>query len=166
MGAIRDTVHFTGLSADVFYPPAGSISDTAVAANAGVDDSKLKRRMTFAHSQTGTVAAAVQYCRIVEASGTVLSVEAAITETIATGNDRVVSVDVKKSTGGGAFNSILAATIDFDDASVLLDVSEATITSPNVVDGDVLEIVVTVAGVNANQALGLLVNLTLREAAQ
>lgn len=111
-----------------------------------------------------TVAAVTETFYIVRgANGTVRSVTAAITGAIATGNDRTVDVDIKKSTGGGSFSTILSAAIQFDDSSVLRTAQNATISSPAVVAGDILQVVITVAGSNLAQATGLTVSVLISE---
>jgi hypothetical protein len=54
-----------------------------------------------------------------------------------------VTLDLKKSTGGGAFASVLSAPITIDNANVDRVVEAATIAGATLTAGDVLEIVVT-----------------------
>ena len=97
------------------------------------------------------------------ANGTLLGFTAAITGTIATGADRTVTVDLQKSTGAGAFATVLSATIQFNNVSVLRTASSGTFSSTSLVAGDLLRVVVTVAGAAGNQALGLVCSIQLRE---
>ena len=77
-----------------------------------IDAVKLEGEHNFTLSQTGDVVAATEYLRVVfGATGVVIAMEAAITEAVATGPDRTVTVDLLKSSGGGAFASILAAPL-------------------------------------------------------
>lgn len=160
-----ESVHFKYLSAENFTLTSGTLGNSAIATNAAIDDSKLKHRYNFTLSQTGAVVAATQYLRILQATGTLLSLEAAITETIATGGDRTVTIDLQKSTGAGAFATVLTGTVQFTSASVLRTISTGTISSAGLVDGDILKLTVAVAGAAGAQAAGLVVNVTLSEAA-
>jgi hypothetical protein len=157
-------LHVNGtLTARSMTPPAGSVTDNSVAANAAIDDSKLKNRSDLVLSQTGTVVAATHYLKVMRAAGTVLLIEAAITETVATGADRTIAIDLAVSTGGGAFASILTGTIGFTNVSVLRDLTTGSIATPTLVDGDILRLSVAVAGAAGNQALGLVVNVQVSE---
>ena len=161
---INNDLHVRGtLSAERFLPPAGSIADAGVQANADIQDTKVRHRNAFNLSQTGAVVAATQYLQIQRFTGSVLAIEAMITETIATGADRTVTIDLAKSTAGGAFASILTSTIVFNNVSVLRTITEGVINTSGLVDGDVLRLTVAVAGAAGNQALGLVVTVTTRE---
>lgn len=96
------------------------------------------------------------------ATATIVGIEATVV-TVATGADRTISVDLKKSTAGGAFATVLSATCDFTDASTALTPVAGTVSSASLVQSDLLELVVTVAGAAGNQAKGLLVTVFLRE---
>lgn len=89
---------------------------------------------------------------------------AAITGQIMTG-DRTVSVDLQKSTGGGAFASILSGGgISFTASDSVRTPKLATITSPNLVAGDLLAIVVVyTAGTTGTVPQGLLAQTNVRE---
>lgn len=161
---INNDLHVRGtLSAERFLPPAGSIADAGVQALADIADTKVRHRNNFTLSQTGTVVAATQYLTIQKYTGAVLAIEAMITETIATGADRTVTIDLAKSTGGAAFASILTSTIVFNNVSVLRTITEGVINTSGLVDGDVLRLTVAVAGAAGNQALGLVVTVQARE---
>lgn len=99
---------------------------------------------------------------IARASGTLKAFEAIIA-TVATGADRTVTVDLQKSTGSGAFATVLSATIGFTNASAVRTIASGTISGTTFVDGDIFQIVVTVAGAAGNQAQGLLVALNFEE---
>lgn len=153
------------LSPRRFAPPASSIGGTAINSADPVPATKLEGEFNLSYSQDGAVVADTAYLRIIRgATADVVAVEACVTETIATGADRTVNVDLQKSTGAGAFATILTATIELDNASVLRTVSTGALTGgAALVDGDLLRLVVTVAGAAGNQAEGLLVTVTLRE---
>lgn len=120
-------------------------------------------RVTVGVPTTTTITATDYPLLIARAGGTLLGFEAAITGTIATGADRTVTVDLKRSTGAGALATVLSATIGFTNGSTLLSLSAATISTTFVADGDVFIAVVTVAGAAGAQAIGLAITLTWRE---
>ena len=164
---INNDLHVNGtLSAKLFTAPSGSITNTHVSASADIDATKLEHQFPLDYKQLpGTaVVADTQDLHIVHgATGSIVSFRAAITGTIATGADRTVNVDLQKSTGGGAFATILSATLLFNNADVLRTAESATILTPGLVVGDILRVVVTVAGAAGNQALGLIATATIRE---
>src|SRR5690349_13968576 len=102
-------LHVAGqLTADNFTPPTASIGDDAIKAGAKIQASKLQGEFNLTVDQTGAVVAATRYLRAIRGvSGIVLDLQAMVTEAVATGADRTVTIDLKKSTGGGAFASIL-----------------------------------------------------------
>jgi hypothetical protein len=141
-----------------------AIVDADIEPTAAIGHAKVNHRFAKSFSQAGTVVAATYYARIVRgATGTILGFRAALTETVATGGDRTVTVDLHKSTGGGAFATVLSATIGFTSGSTLYTVGSGTINSPAIQAGDILKIVITVAGAAGNQALGLIVDLDTTE---
>lgn len=144
---------------------AGSIRNVDVNAAAAIDASKLEGEYTFDVSQTGTVVAGTHYFGPIRgATGDVISIEAAITETIATGADRTVTIDLLKSTGAGAFASILTAVLVLDNTNVLRTLEAGSLAAgAALVDGDLLKLTIAVAGAAGAQALGLIVRVILRE---
>lgn len=114
---------------------------------------------------TTTVAALTKGVHIVRgATGTLVGLQATVHGTIATGADRSLTIDLQKSTGAGAFATVLTGVLTIDDEDVVRTVYSATISSTGLVVGDILELIVAVAGASGNQALGLLVTLTFDEA--
>lgn len=141
------------------------IVDAEIAANANIQSRKLQHRHRANYSQDGTIASDIAYIFIARATGSWKSIEAAITETIATGADRTVTIDLKKSTGGGAFASVLSATIVLDSSSVLAVLEAGTFSDTTIADGDVFSLNITVAGVLGNQGQGLVVTAEYDEQA-
>ncbi len=110
-----------------------------------------------------TVAAVTQWIYILHGTtGEIVNFEAAIA-VVADDAGRTITVDLQKSTGGGAFATVLSGTIGFTNGSSARTAVAGTISSADLVDGDILEIIVTVAGGSGNQATGLTVNTILRE---
>lgn len=143
------------MAVDVF-----GLADANIAASAGIQYSKLEPLQTVTHYATGTIVAASYYGPIVRgAAGLLIGFEAAIVETIATGGDRTVDVDLLKSTGAGAFATVLSAVIQFTSGSTLRQVVAATISSAAIQDGDHFKVTTAVAGAAGNQALGISITL-------
>ena len=162
---INNSLHVNGtLSAKLFTPPDGSISNDAIAGAAGIEATKVVHQWTLPVRQSpGTaVVAATDLLHIARFAGEIVAIEAA-TATVATGADRTVTIDLQKSSSGGAFASVLTGGIVLDDGSTNRVPVAGTINSPDFVDGDLLQVVVAVAGSAGAQAQGLLVSVTLRE---
>jgi hypothetical protein len=145
-----------------FTPPADCVTNNTVAADAGIEASKVIHQAPIRYEQAvGTaVVAETRGLFIARSSGEIVDFEAAIIGAIATDVSRTISIDVKKSTGEGAFATILSATLDFSSSSVLRRNYPATVSAVSYIDGDIFEVVVTVAGGSGSQAQGLLCTLT------
>jgi len=156
------TVSYTG----TINVPAGTIDNADVNAGAAIAATKLEHQFPISKGLVApgvAVTAMTKLLHIVAgATGEIVSIEAAVT-TIATGADRSLSVDLQKSTAGGAFATVLSATADIDDEDTVRTAYAGTVSSASLVDGDILELIVTVAGSAANQAEGLIVTVQLRE---
>lgn len=142
-----------------------AIVDADVDPSASVNDTKLQHRYALEYEQSGTVVADTgkALTTIKGATGTIRSFQGLIWSAVATGGDRTVNVDLQKSTGGGAFSTILSATLLFNSSSTLLTAASGSFTSTAVQAGDVLKVIVTVAGAAGAQAIGLHVTLIVAE---
>jgi hypothetical protein len=164
---ITNETHFAAdvaFLADVTFPDS-IVDDDSIESGANIAYSKLQHSFPLVYSQpNGTaVVAETRMLHVAKGDGALLSVEAAVT-TVATGADRTVTVDVQKSTGGGAFATMLSATIVLDDDSVAFTPEAATVSGTNTYsDGDILQVVVTVAGSADAQAQGLVVTTFVYE---
>lgn len=145
--------------------PTGAWDDDDIAAAANIAASKLQHRVPLAYHQApGTaVVAATADVFIARADGDLISFEAAITGALADDASRHVTIDLQKSTSGGAFATVLTAVIDLTSSSTLRTAVAAAISSAPFVDGDIFRIVVAVSGGGGNQAQGLCVSLRLDE---
>jgi hypothetical protein len=143
------------------------LTDAAIAAGANVNGAKVQTTQHFGEgaSQIGVVAATTVYvlsglgCRTL--SSTILSFSAVINVTLPTGGD-FVKVDLKKSTGAGAFATVLSAVITLNSGSTLLVAQAAALSNAALTTGDQLAIVVTTSGTSG---VGLGVDLVVRETA-
>jgi hypothetical protein len=147
--------------------PSG-LGDAAIKTNAAIQATKLVQQRSFDYQQSpgGAVVAYtgnVHYVR--GATGKVLDMNAVITDTIATGADRTVIVDLQKSTGAAAFATVCTTTITLNNVSTLRTAIAAVLNASlvSLVAGDILRIVATVAGAAGNQAIGLQVTITIQE---
>jgi hypothetical protein len=144
---------FTG----AFSFPDDTVTDQKIPDGANIGDEKLLHRVPLKHTQAGAVVAATELLSIAYCSGTVASFKAAIV-TPATGADRTVTIDIQKSSGGGAFASILTAPLVLNNAAVALTpVDLSLVASPTILEDDILQLVVTVAGAAGAQAIGLII---------
>jgi hypothetical protein len=154
------------LSPQKFNPPAGSITNAAIQAAAALDPTKMNHRNTIPtqlFGPTTTVTALTQWLYTVHGATATLQYVLGMIAVQATGGDRTVTVDIQKSTGGGAFATIMSVTVNITNATVIRTAVNGTISNQSLVAGDILEAVVTVAGVAGAQAQGLIVTLVLDE---
>jgi hypothetical protein len=154
-----------------FSPPPGFLTDQHVAAGAGVQAAKLIHQEPREYAQSpgaagsGTaIVADTKDIYVARNAGQVVGVQAAITGALPSGN-YTVNVDLQRSTGGGAFASILSATIAFSSSSTLRSaVAGVLAVSPQSYNaGDILRVVVTVAGSSGAQGQGLVVTIYIQE---
>lgn len=161
------------VTAEYIGLPANTVRNASVAADAAIEATKIENRHFLHYAQapgTAIVAATLDLHVVKGGTGQVLSVEGAITGAIATGADREVHIDIQKSTGAAAFATILSDTLDLSIASgpALRTAYDGgvTIDSGDLVDGDILRVVITVAGAAGAQAQGLIVTIGLKEDAE
>jgi hypothetical protein len=167
MGQINEDLFINGnLSAKTLTPPAASINDAAILGNAKIDPTKLRHRNTIPielFGPTTTITALTKWLYGVRGLvGTIIAFDGAIAVQ-ATGGDRTVTVDLQKSTGGGAFATVLSVTINITSGTVIRTWVAATLSVTSLVAGDILQAVVTVAGAAGAQAQGLTLRLVIDE---
>lgn len=152
------------LLCQVFEAPASSVSNNAIEALAGIEATKIVHQFPLRYSQpTGTaIVAFIDHIHIARASGTIVAIEAAITGTVTAG-DYTATIDLKKSTSGGAFASVLSATIVLDSGNTTRVLEAGTINSSSYIDGDILQLTGAVAGASGSQSQGLCITVWLRE---
>lgn len=157
---IEGDVHVAGaLSSNTMNIPAGTVVNADVSASAAIAATKLQHQHQPNYSQeTGTNVAAEEYIihTVYGATGTIVAFEAGIV-TIPSG-DRTAVVDLHKN---GA--TVLSAPITLDSGNTTLIVEGGTISSAALVDGDVLEVVVTLGGSSGTNPQGLFVSSIIRE---
>ena len=131
------------LSSKTFTAPAGAIRNVDVLGNAQIAASKLQQQGTGIWSaiqlfEPATAVASVnRTLGMAYASGT-LAEFAAWIEVVATGADRTITVDLQKSTGGGAYATVLSATIGFTNGSAVRTKSVSQNDLPGIEEGRVI----------------------------
>lgn len=148
-----------------FFPPAGFLDNTHVASTAAIDASKIKANRCVTQELVGPAtlcSALTKSIYSAQGPGTLLAWAAWI-EVTGTAGDKVVTVDLKKSTGGGAWTTVLSAPITFAAAAAVRTLVTGTISVPAYVAGDLFQAVVTVSGSTGAYAQGLSVQLRADE---
>lgn len=143
--------------------PAGSVTNSAVKAAAGMDQSKLQHQHRKSYNQAfgSAVAAETRTVHIVYgATGTILAFRASLNGLVCAGA-AVITVDLKKN---GA--SILSAVLTFNSTHTLRQILSGTFSSAALVAGDVLDVVVTAVAGGGTLGQGLGVDLVVAEDAQ
>ena len=146
--------------------PAGAIGNADIEAGAAIAATKLQHQFPIHLSVPGTAAALTHIVHVARGAGTLVSMEAvAATVPTGTGVDFDVTVDVQKSTGGGAFATLLTTTAVIDDGETDRVPVAAVVSGSNTyADGDLLEFIITVSGSVGTQATGLCVTAFVYEA--
>lgn len=154
------------ISARSFDLPAGTVENVDISSTANLAGGKMQMSQSHRHSQNGTVAAATEYLSITRgATGTVVSLEAALNEQVPSG-DKTVTIDLQVGNQSTAFATILSSTLVLDNTDSLREVNTATITTPALADGDVLKLTVAIAGSTGDDPQGLCVDVRIYEDAQ
>lgn len=169
MGQLNEQLYVQSLSAGQFFPPAGSIANAAIAAGSAgnyVTATKLGQQrvvtLELFESTTDCAALTINIASIVGLTGVLTSFKAACITKATT--DKTTTIDLKRSTGGGAFATMLSAVITKSTADTDRVFEAATLASTALVAGDILQAVVAVtAGTGGNQNKGLIVELVFTE---
>lgn len=132
-----------------------SITDAMIAAAGGgtfISPTKLKPRVPLgAANAAGTLSTSTARVFSAYASGTIQQIYCSL-DTVPTSTN-TVTIDVKKSTAGGAYATILSSTVVFNNASTARTVVAATISSASFVVGDIFQVTWTVVGSSAADLL-------------
>lgn len=146
-------------------PQGGGWTDADIAADAKIAGSKIvtRRSIDIELAATGANIAAITKLLhgVWTASATIVMAKAFITGA-ATG-DRTANVDIQKSTGGGAFATIMSSTIAIDSGTVVRTAVAGAFSNLALVKDDLLQAVVTIGGTTGTQPQGLLLSLTYDE---
>ncbi len=156
------------LSAQTVTLPASSVTNAAIIAAAAIDATKVVQQFCSEYAQApgSDIATATLDAHIAYAAGTLVSVQAAVTGLAATG-DRSATIDLQRSTAGGAFATVLSAPITLSIADTIRVPDTATISSAAYVAGDLFRWVITqVAGSSGTRPQGLIARALFRESPQ
>jgi len=148
-------------------PSPATVGDTQVIAGAGVAATKLQQQYECRYDQPVASTVVADGRMVHQVYGAVANLVAfqALVVTPPVGA-MTISVDLQKSTGGGAFATILSAPISITSATAARTAVTAAIANAGLIAGDVLQVVVTVAGASGTQGLGLLAAAIIRELPQ
>ena len=165
---LASNLHVSGtLSAGALRVPDGTVTDDMVSATADIDADKLEHRHTLIYQQSPAAAigaATIPLWMCTASDGaSIVAIKAAITDTVATGADRTVTVTLQKASSGGSWSTLAGTTITFNNSTTLLDVSGSAASVPALAEYDMLQLVVAVAGSAGAQAKGLLVRVEVDE---
>lgn len=164
---LQGDYHITGnLTLGSIRIPDGDVTNDSIEAGAEIDASKVMHQFPIDVQLVAPAVAITAMTRLLHivrgGDATLVAAEAIIT-TQATDVSRTVTVDIQKSTAGGAFASVCTTPIQISSSTSIRDAVAAVFSSTALVAGDILQAVVTVAGGAGNQAEGLLLTLTLIE---
>jgi len=157
ISVIQGDVHVVGrLTAADLSPSASSISDSQVAADAGISASKLEQQIVFQHRQAAP-ATVTEYVHIARGAGEIVALRAVADTVPAAANSYTIDV-LKNGT------TILTSVITINDSTTADDIQEGLLSVTSYVADDLFKIVVTVSG-GGSKGTNLLAQLILREAA-
>ena len=148
---------------------AATVGDTQVASGANVSAAKLQHQHELHYSIpiATLVAAETRILHIARGVGVVVAVEATIAVTPVGGTEGG-TIDLQKSTAGGAPATVLTAPIAYITGTTVRTVLPGSLGStPDITlaDGDLLFLVIAISGTGGTQAKGLAVTVTIREVA-
>lgn len=148
--------------------PAGTIHGDDFASDADVEVEYLEHEHVakYVQNEGSDVATQTQLIYTCKAASGGLIRKLFITPSTApTGGDKQFTVDVKKSTGGGAFATILSGvvTISSADTSRVQQDATSSVNTDTLVTGDILQIVITASGSTGSQGQGVLVEVVVDE---
>ena len=125
-----------------------------------LQDGQSWSRYEIMVDQTSTIVNATRYWKVARA-GNVIELRAAVTESIPTGTG-TTTIDLQKSTGGGAFASMLSSTLVLNSSSTLLVDQTANLSTTTIAKGDTLKLTVTIfngtGGPGAGLSIGVLMS--------
>lgn len=146
------------LTCKTFTPPAGSVTNTSVKADAGIESTKLQHRFQQVVAQPNTAAAdETRVAHVVYgASGTIVAFSAgSLAKAV---GDATCTVDLKKNG-----TSVLSAPITLDSGNTNRVAEAGTVTSTSLVAGDVLEVVIDGTIGTGTLPTGVFAQVTLTE---
>ncbi len=149
--------------------PPNTVQDANVPDGAGIKATKLEQQYELKYGQDdgSDIVAATSSIHVVRGvSGLVVEVEV-VSQTAPTGGDKQFTVDVlTASQAAPSPSSVLQAVITVDSAIADYEVVQGIVDAGTLADGDTIIVVVTPSGSTGSQGQGLVVTVTIREAAE
>ena len=146
--------------------PDGTVDDDAVVAGADLGADKLVHRHSISWAEASTVEATAQTFPIYIASFAALvkSIDVACV-TDPSHADNTTTVDLHRSTAGGAFATVLSTTAELNSTTGDLTVVAGVVNTSldDLIDGDILALVVTLGSDSGDYAKGLMVTVNVDE---
>lgn len=144
--------------------PDGVVTEETLQQNANIDAELFERFVSQTYRQ-------VDGTNVVSQTSTIYSSRKAGTldsllvfpTTAPTGGDLAYTVDLKKSTGAGAFATVLSAVVTVNSSSTDRTIQTGTINSPAFIANDTFQLVVATSGSTGSQGQGLCVTIHAKE---
>ena len=149
----------------LYVDPSNKIDDSAIPPGANINQTKLQSRARVLYSQIGAADPTVGDF-IVHRSYTPATVLAAnvTPDAVPAGGTKTMVIDIKKSTGGGAWATILTGVTTLTTASTArTPVAISLSGTPTLIAGDLLRISITAGGSGGTGVQGFLVDIVLAE---
>jgi hypothetical protein len=145
-----------------------SITNAMVVASAAISASKLESPVRKKHAYDIATEASAQtvVLHTARGAGTIVAFEVGCLvapDTEKGSSGKYATIDLQKSTGAGAFASILTATIEINSTNAVRTMQAGSLSTATIVDGDILALVITAAGSAGNNAKGIFCELQLGE---
>ena len=146
--------------------PAGSVTNASIVASAGIAASKVIHQFQVGGELVAAGTVVDDMTKLLHAvygaTGTIVRAEAFIT-TVASSSGSTIAVDLHKSTGGGAFATILSSPLTITSTATVRVPQALTISNSALVDGDLLQAVVTTPNSSAALPQGLFLSVMVYE---
>lgn len=155
---IAGNLHVNGtVSSRALQVPTGTITNSSIQANAGIDASKLQHLVRKTYGQAGTTTTHTVAFHVCRATGLILELAAGSKTKNLSG--ATVTVDLQNNG-----SSILVSPLELNDTHSAYEVVIGTIDSDDTDADDVLELVITATAGGGTLATGLFVTMDATEA--
>ncbi len=140
----------------VIYLPAGCLDASHPASATKFNASNVIHHFGKDHRQASgsDVASKTELIHVASYAGVLNGFKVGI-DVSPTGGDKQFTVDLQKSTGGGAFASVLSAVVTIDSGKADRSVTLGTIAAASYAAGDIFRVVVTASGTTGSQGQGV-----------
>ena len=130
--------------------PSGAVGNNEIEASANIDASKLvcHRAVTnvFAAPTVEPAASTYVIVHIAQAAGSLIAFQGVNSGTLAGSTSTGFGLNLFKSTGGGAFATVLSSTLRFDSTNTVRVYAGGTIASTTFSAGDIFAMTCTLSG--------------------